>query len=88
MAARTGKQTEAALEATASVADELATAERVLTELSLSSLSNPVKAALAGAPKDDEPVTEQEAERIKEGERDLREGRTFTSEQVRKRLGA
>ena len=44
-------------------------------------------AALAKAPKDDEPVTDREAERIEEGERDLRDGRIVTAEQVRTRLG-
>ena len=66
--------------------NELVTAERVLTGLSVLSLSNPAMAALAKAPGDDEPVTDQEAERIKEGERDLRDGRTVTGEQVRTRL--
>ena len=45
-------------------------------------------AALAKAPRDDEPVTDREAERIEEGERDLRDGRTVTGEQVRARLGS
>ena len=67
--------------------NELATAERILTGLSAPSLSNPVMAALAKAPKDDEPVTDREAERIEEGERDLRDGRTVTGEQLRTRLG-
>ena len=67
--------------------NELVTAERVLTGLSVLSLSDPVTAALAKAPRDDEPVTDREAERIEEGERDLRDGRTVTSEQVRTRLG-
>ena len=59
--------------------NELATAGRVST--------NSVTAALAKAPGDDEPVTDREAERIEEGERDLRDGRTVTGEQVRARLG-
>ena len=67
--------------------NELVTAERVLTGLSVLSLSDPVMAALAKAPRDDEPVTDREAERIEEGERDLRDGRTVTGEQVRTRLG-
>ena len=67
--------------------NELATAERVLIGLSVLSLSNLVMAALAKAPRDDEPVTDREAERIEEGERDLRDERTVTGEQVRKRLG-
>ncbi len=60
---------------------------RVSTGLSAPSPSNPVMAALAKAPGDDEPVTDREAERIEEGERGLRDGRTVTGEQVRARLG-
>ena len=60
--------------------NELVTAERVLTGLSVLSLSNHAMAALAKAPGDDEPVTDREAERIEEGERDLRDGRTVTGE--------
>lgn len=66
--------------------NELVTAERVLTGLSVLSLSNLAMAALAKAPGDDEPVTDREAERIEEGECDLRDGRTVTGEQVRTRL--
>lgn len=57
---------------------ELGTAERVLAGLSALSLSDPVSAALAAAPEDDEPVTAREAELVEEGERDLRSGRTWT----------
>ena len=67
--------------------NESATAERVSTGLSAPSPSNPAMAALAKAPRDDEPVTDREAERIEEGERDLRDGRTVTGEQLRARLG-
>ena len=67
--------------------NESATAERVLNRSSAPSLSNPVMAALAKAPRDDEPVTDREAERIEEGERDLRDGRTVTGERLRARLG-
>ena len=59
--------------------NELVTAERVLTGLSVLSLSNHAMAALAKAPGDDEPVTDREAERIEEGERDLRGGASMGS---------
>lgn len=61
---------------------ELATAERVL-----SALSDPVRAALATAPRDDEPLTDAEAERIAAGERDIENGRMVTDAQVRTHLG-
>lgn len=64
---------------------ELATAERVLA--GLSALSDPVRAALATAPHDDEPLTDAEAERIAAGERDIENGRMVTDAQVRTHLG-
>lgn len=66
---------------------ELGTAERVLAGLSALSLPDPVTAALAAAPEDDEPVTDREAELIEEGARDLRSGRTWTAGEVRARFG-
>ena len=64
---------------------ELATAERVLA--GLSALSDPVWAALATAPRDHEPLTDAEAERIAAGERDIENGRMVTDAQVRTHLG-
>lgn len=64
---------------------ELATAERVLA--GLSALSDPVRVALATAPRDDEPLTAAEAERIAAGERDIENGRMVTDAQVRTHLG-
>lgn len=64
-----------------------AAAERVLAGLSAPPPSGPATAALAKAPGDDEPVGDREAERIEEGERDLRDGRTMTGARVRARLG-
>ena len=51
--------------------EELETAERVLEGLAALALSDPVARALALAPDDDEPVTEEEAAAIEEGERDV-----------------
>ena len=64
---------------------ELATAERMLA--GLSALSDPVRTALATAPRDDEPLTDAEAERIATGERDIENGRMVTDAQVRTHLG-
>ena len=50
---------------------ELQTVKRVLEGLSAISLSNPVAEALANAPIDDESVTDEEAQAIEEGERDI-----------------
>ena len=66
---------------------ELGTAERVLAGLSALPLSDPVTAALAAAPEDDEPVTAREAELIEESARDLWSGRTWTTGEVRARFG-
>lgn len=68
--------------------NELETVERVLAGLSALSLADPVAAALARAPDDDEPVTDREAALMEEGERDLRDGRTFTADEVRAGLGS
>ena len=48
---------------------------------------DPVAAALAKAPMDDEPVTASEAEAIAEGERDVRDGRVVSEAELRVRLG-
>ena len=50
-------------------------------------LSDPVAAALAKAPMDDEPVTPSEAEAIAEGERDVADGRVVSEAELRARLG-
>ena len=50
-------------------------------------LADPVEAALATAPMDDEPVTPSEAEAIAEGERDVADGRVVSEAEVRARLG-
>lgn len=66
---------------------ELGAAERVLAGLSTLPLFDPVTAALAAAPEDNEPVTDREAELIEEGERDLRSGRIWTADEVHARFG-
>lgn len=48
---------------------------------------DPVAAALANAPVDDEPVTPSDAEAIAEGERDVKEGRVVSEAELRVRLG-
>jgi predicted transcriptional regulator len=49
--------------------------------------SDPLQRALREAPEDDEPITEEEAQAIEEGERDLEEGRIVTSARARVHLG-
>ena len=66
---------------------ELETAKRVLEALSALSLSNPVVEALANAPVDDESVSDEEAQSIEEGERDIEAGQVVSVDQVRTRLG-
>ena len=66
---------------------ELETAKRVLEGLSALSLSNPVVEALANAPVDDESVSDEEAQAIEEGERDVEAGQVVSADQVRTRLG-
>lgn len=62
-------------------------ARRVLVDLP-NSLADPVALALAKAPMDDEPVTPADVEAIKEGERDVEEGRVVSAAELRGRLGA
>lgn len=66
---------------------ELETAKRVLEGLSALSLSNRIVEALANAPVDDESVSDEEAQAIEEGERDIDAGRVVSVDQVRTRLG-
>ena len=66
---------------------ELETVKRVLEGLSALSLPDPVAEALANAPVDDESVTDEEAQAIEEGERDIDAGQVVNVDQVRARLG-
>lgn len=66
---------------------DLETVKRVLEGLSALSSANLVKAALEHAPIDDEPVTDEEAQAIDEGERDAEAGRVVAGEEVQIRLG-
>ena len=66
---------------------ELETAKRVLEGLAALSLSNRIVEALANAPVDDESVSDEEAQAIEEGERDIDAGRVVSVDQVRTRLG-
>ena len=66
---------------------DLETVKRVLEGLSALSSANLVKAALANAPVDDEPVTAEEAQAIEEGERDVGAGRVVSADEARVRLG-
>ena len=65
---------------------ELETVKRVLEGLSALSLSDPVAEALANAPVDNESVTDEEAQAIEEGERDVEAGKVVNVHQVRTRL--
>ena len=66
---------------------ELEPAKRVLEGLAALSLSNRIVEALANAPVDDESVSDEEAQAIEEGERDIDAGRVVSVDQVRTRLG-
>ena len=66
---------------------ELETVKRVLEGLSALSPSNPVLDALANAPVDDEEVSDEEAQAIEDGERDIESGQVVSGDQVRTRLG-
>ena len=67
--------------------DALDTAAKMLNGLSVPSLAEPVTSALAKAPIDDEPVTEDEGEAIEAGERDVEDGEVITAAALRVRLG-
>lgn len=67
--------------------DALVDAGRMLAGLSARPLDDPVTAALARAPLDDEPVTPRDVDAIVEGERDIEAGRVVTAAQLRERLG-
>ena len=66
---------------------DLETVKRVLEGLSALSGSSAVETALASAPIDDESVTDEEAQAIEEGERDVEAGRVVTADEVQVRLG-
>ena len=67
--------------------DALEVAGRMLSGLAAQRLVDPVTAALAKAPMDDEPVTGSDAEAIAEGERDVEDGRVVSAAELRVRLG-
>lgn len=62
-------------------------AGRMLAGLSARPLDDPITAALAKAPLDDEPVTPEDVDAIAEGERDVKDGRVVTAAELRVRLG-
>lgn len=48
---------------------------------------DPVRKALANAPIDDEPLTDEERERIRRADEDFKYGRTTSMDEVKKELG-
>ena len=60
--------------------------KRVREGLLAMSASNAGEVALASAPVDDEPVTDEEAIAIEEGERDVEAGRIVTADLVKVRF--
>jgi hypothetical protein len=64
--------------------DEIATAGRLLAALVD---DDPVGLALATAPLDDEPETDDERAAVDEAKADIAAGRVLTTEQVRRSLG-
>lgn len=67
--------------------DEIARAERVLRALLESAEEEGPLHALDSAPEDDEPPSDEERLAVEEGLRDLREGRTVSHEEVKRRWG-
>jgi alkylated DNA nucleotide flippase Atl1 len=65
--------------------DEVHTAERFLEDLAMS--DDPVMRALTNAPEDDEPVTPEEEEAVREALEDIAAGRVQTLGEVMKELG-
>lgn len=48
--------------------------------------ADPVLRALTNAPEDDEPLTDEDREAIREGQEDVTAGRTYTTAEARKAL--
>ncbi len=65
--------------------EELAAADRYLRYLQLLG-TDPVLRAIAEAPPDDEPVTEEDLAALAEARADLASGRTVSHEEARRRL--
>ena len=63
--------------------DALDDAGRMLAGLSTGPIDDPVAAALARAPLDDEPVTPRDVDATLEGERDVEAGRVVTAAELR-----
>ena len=66
---------------------ELETAVRVLEGLAALALSDPVAQALAQAPEDDEPVSEEEEAAVAEARAELDRGEFIPHEEVKRRWG-
>jgi hypothetical protein len=65
--------------------DEIHTAERFLEYLASS--DDPVMRALMNAPEDDEPVTPEEEEAVREALEDVAAGRMHSLEEVKREFG-
>lgn len=50
-------------------------------------IDDPVRRALANAPLDDEPETEEEKQAVEEGKADIRARRTLSTEELKRELG-
>jgi hypothetical protein len=64
--------------------EDVGTAQRVLQ--ALNATSDPLLAALSNAPVDDEPETDDEREATERARDDVREGRTVSHDELRRRL--
>ena len=64
--------------------EDVGTAQRVLQALNVS--SDPLLGALRNAPADDEAETDSEREATERARRDLREGKTLSQDEVRRKL--
>ena len=65
---------------------ELHTAERFLEFLGVTPEKSPAWEASANAPEDDEPVTDEDRDAIREGLAELAAGEGLTSDEVRQQL--
>jgi len=61
--------------------------EKILKHAIENENNDPVRQALANAPFDDEPITDEERERIRHADEDLKNGRTTSMGDLKRELG-
>ena len=60
---------------------------KVFLEFLLSKVNDPIVRVLANAPEDDEPLEEKEIDSIYEAQKDVKEGRTQTLNEMKREFG-